>query len=61
MSKTKSMSDLEIAAKLKAGRKFNIQGRGERARVYWASKFLEISIRTKALTTGGWLVEFIAK
>ena len=49
----KELSDIEIAAKLRSGKRFTVQTARERARVYSAARALGIKAEATASVKGG--------
>lgn len=60
MSETNEMSELQIAAKLKAGKPFIVNTAREQKRVLMGAKFLGVKVITRAFATAGvWQVWFV--
>lgn len=64
MAKTKNgLSNLEIAAKLKAGKPFDVHGEAQRKRVLNCAQFIELpnTVTTRGNANGKFTVLFVPK
>jgi hypothetical protein len=59
MSSKKEMSELEIASKLKAGKRFVVQTIREQKRALTGAKFLGIEIKTETLDDDSIAIKFV--
>jgi hypothetical protein len=56
----KQMSELEIAAKLRAGKTFTVRTTQERQKVLDGAKFIGAQVTTRAIDGGGFNVFFLS-
>lgn len=57
----KSMTELEIASRIKAGRNFWVPGNRERKLVLMAARFFGVRLSTRVSAAGGFTVYFFAE